>query len=172
MKEYKILRNLQISRWQEYKVLKLESLVEEPLAFLPGLEAYQSWTDEQWKKDLEKSQTQPHKLIFAEVDERIIGMAEMYYYPDTALKHNIFLMSLYVQKKWQGRGIGRELTEERIKIAKEDPKIKNIICEIFSSQIASLELHKKMGFEIVGNIKNFVSMDNQDYDKVILEKSI
>ena len=172
MKEYKILRNLDTSRWQKYKDLKLESLVEEPLAFLPSLEAYQSWTDEQWKKDLEKSQTQPYKLIFAEVQEIIIAMAEMYYYPDTSLKHNVFLMSLYVQKKWRGKGIGRELTEERIKIAKENPAIKNVICEIFSSQTTSLELHKKMGFEIVGSIKNFISRDGQYYDKVILEKFI
>ena len=170
--EYKILRNLETNRWQEYRDLKLESLREEPLAFLPGLEAYQSWTDEQWKKDLEKSQTLPYELIFTEVDGNIFGMAEMYYYPDTSLKHDVFLMSLYIQKKYRGKGIGRKLTEERIKIAKENSEIKNIICEIFSSQTASLELHKKMGFEVVGNIKNFVFMNDQYYDKIILEKFI
>ncbi|MBI2627036.1 MAG: GNAT family N-acetyltransferase [Parcubacteria group bacterium] len=172
MKEYKVLRNLETNRWQEYKDLKLESLVEEPLAFLPGLEAYQPWTDEQWKKDLESHQVLPYKLIFVEADKKIIAIADMYYYPDTLLKHNIFLMSLYVQKKWRGKGIGRELIEERIKIAKEDPKIKNIICEIFSSQTASLELHKKVGFEVVGNVKDFILVDGQYYDKTILEKSI
>jgi L-amino acid N-acyltransferase YncA len=172
VKEYKILRNLESNRWQEYRDLKLESLIKEPLAFLPGLEVYQSWTDERWKKDLEKKQTPPYKLVFAEVAERIIGMAEMYYYSDTSLEHNVFLMSLYVQNTWRGKGIGHELIEERIKIAEENPKIKNVLCEIFSSQVASIELHKKMGFEAVGSVKNFVFKDGQYYDKVILEKFI
>ena len=56
MKEYKILRSLEIGRWPEYKDFKLESLAKEPLAFLSGLEIYQPWTDEQWEKDLENLQ--------------------------------------------------------------------------------------------------------------------
>lgn len=70
----KILHTLNSARWREYKNLKLESLRSAPLAFFPGLEKFQNFSDGGWKKNLKNIQKTPNGFMFAEIECRLVGM--------------------------------------------------------------------------------------------------
>jgi len=168
--ETKIIEKLNPKRWQEYKQLKLESLTEEPLAFSPGLKEYETYDDKRWQVELKKLSEYPHTLIFVEADGELIGLGGIYYYQQESFKHNIFLQSLYVKPNWRGKRIGTKIIQFEIDIATRNPIIKNILCEIFSSQGESIKLHQKFGFELVGTIKNFICQNGKCYDKCNFQK--
>ena len=163
--EIKIIEKLDPKRWQEYKQLKLEALVNEPLAFSPGLMEYKKYDDERWQVELKKLSKYPHTLLFVEVGGEIVGLGGIYYYQQESFKHNVFLQSLYVKPNWREKGIGTKIIQFEIDIATRDPIIKNILCEIFSSQKES-----SLGFELVGTIKNFICQDGKCYDKCNFQK--
>lgn len=60
--------------------------------------------------------------------------------------------SVYVHKDFHGNGIGSLLLKELIEIAKNQ-KLHTMIGVIDSENKGSIAFHQKLGFEIVGNIK-------------------
>jgi L-amino acid N-acyltransferase YncA len=91
---------------------------------------------------LEKLSKHPHAVVFVEEGEELVGMGGIYFYNRKEVKHNVFLSGLYVKPNSRGRGIGRELIQARIDIASKNPSVKNILCEIFAPQSASVALHE------------------------------
>ncbi|MBE6121982.1 MAG: N-acetyltransferase [Erysipelotrichaceae bacterium] len=63
-------------------------------------------------------------------------------------------VSVYVDPEKRGRGYGRVLLEEIIRIAKE-AGFRNLISIITSENHASLHLHRKLGFQFSGELKSF-----------------
>ncbi|MEX0930565.1 MAG: GNAT family N-acetyltransferase [Candidatus Paceibacterota bacterium] len=168
----KISRGLYTLRWEEYRDLKLEALRNEPLAFSPGIEAYESYTDEDWQEELDKGQTPPSMMLFAEEEdtEKLIGMIGIRFYELPRFQHNAGLQALYVTPEMRGQGVGKALVSEALNVIADNKQIENIVCEIVSSQEASLALHKELGFEVVGTLKKFISHEGEYYDNYFLQK--
>lgn len=82
-------------------------------------------------------------LLIDEIDNQIIGALEL-----RNLNH---ICLLFVDKKYQNKGIGKRLFKEAVEyIKKNDPKIK--IVEVNSSPYAK-EIYKRMGFRERSNLK-------------------
>jgi len=171
MKELTYIENLSIERWKEYKDLKIEAIKNEPAAFSHELQDALNMTEEEWKSPLINKDGNGI-LVFAESEGKLIGMAGGRFFSKEKFKHNASLENLYVSPEYRGKGVGKELVELRMRIIKERPSVKNVICEVFTSQQASLELHKKLGFEVGGVIKDFLFIDGKYFDSVLLEKKI
>ncbi len=160
------------NRWQEYKELYLEALKESPHAFSHTLEEKTATTDDEWKKAIQEGCNEDSCLYFAELDGKLVGMIGFDKHKLTKLRHNAFLKTLFVLESYRGEGIGKMLIQKVLEKLTEDQEIKNIFTEIISTQTASIELHKKFGFEVVGELKDLFLIDGKYYSEYFLEKVI
>ncbi|MCB9187810.1 MAG: N-acetyltransferase [Flavobacteriales bacterium] len=112
---------------------------------------YQPKTSEEIK-DFYKSRVENNfPLIVALVNKQLAGFAtygpfrqkEGYKY---TVEH-----SIYIPTQFQGKGIGRYLLNYLIVQAKQN-NLKSMIAGIDNSNTASIEFHKKFGFQEVGRI--------------------
>ncbi|MEQ1500507.1 MAG: GNAT family N-acetyltransferase, partial [Parcubacteria group bacterium] len=160
--EIKIIDKLPVERWEEYKNLKIESIKDSPIAFSHELEEAINENDDYWKNGIGDS---PIKF-FAEDNGRLIGLVGGRVYSKKMFSHNAFIETLYVNSEYRGRGIGKLLEENIINKFKENPKVRNILCEVASTQEPSVALQKKLGFEISGIIKDFGYYDGKYIDNI------
>src|SRR5262249_7190010 len=77
--------------------------------------------------------------------------------------------SVYVDDEWQGRGIGRELLERLFESTEQDG-IWTIQTGVFPENEASLALHEKCGFRVVGTQERLGKLDGVWRDVVVLER--
>jgi len=169
--EIRYIHDLPLDRWEEFRDLRLEALRADPLAFSSGSDLLE-YSEKDWKDRLQKALDGNSILVFAESDGKLVGMGSVYLYEIDRYKHNASLQGLFVSVSYRGKGIGVGLINERIKLILPDSRIIQVMCEIFSSQVASLELHKKLGFEVTGKMSDFVKDGDNFYDSVFLQKQI
>jgi phosphinothricin acetyltransferase len=170
----KVIENLTINRWEEYKNIKISSIENEKLAFSESLEKLKSKTDEEWKKELKDLDHDKGVLIFLEDENnKLIGFAGAHVHSNPRLAHNAFLSNLYVYPEYRGQGFGTQLINERIRVLKNRyPEVSNLHCEIVTTQTSSIEIHKKIGFTISGEIKNLFKIEGVFYGEYWLQKNI
>ena len=107
---------------------------------------------EQQKEILEDKIKKGFPVIVAEYEGKVVGFGmysefrfrEAYKY---TVEH-----SVYVDKGYHGKGIGKLLLQELIQLAKKQ-NLHTMIAVIDSENQSSVEFHKKYGFKTVGIIK-------------------
>lgn len=78
-------------------------------------------------------------------------------------------VSLYVDSEHQGDGIGSALME-RVINSSEEHGIWTLFSSIFPENIATLRLHEKSGFRIVGTREKIARLDGRWRDTLLLER--
>ncbi|XKT75309.1 MAG: GNAT family N-acetyltransferase [Patescibacteria group bacterium UBA2103] len=163
-----ILTNLPKERFLEYKNLKLESIKSDPLAFSATEEELLKRTDEDWQKDLNDK----HRIFFfAEENGELVGMASTQLYVKDRFKHLAFLYSLYVKESQRGKGVATLLIQKREEVLKQKG-VTQVVCEIYGTQIPSIQLHEKLGYKEAGRIPNFSCTEDGCVDKITFYKAI
>ena len=171
MEEIKII-TIGSERWQEYKELQIEAVRQELVAFLPTYEEKIAMPDSDYKDELDRAEKGEIILLFAEMNGKLVGMGGASFHTLSKMKHNSYLWNLFVPKDFRRKGIGMLLSERRIEEIKKRKEIKNIFCEIVVTQIASVELHKKLGFEIVGELESLFFVEGNYINQFSLQKKI
>jgi phosphinothricin acetyltransferase len=77
--------------------------------------------------------------------------------------------SVYVAEHARGRGLGRALLE-RLCADADAAGVWTIQTSIFPENLASLELHKRCGFRVVGRREQIAQLDGVWRDTVLLER--
>jgi phosphinothricin acetyltransferase len=88
-------------------------------------------------------------IIVAENDGLILGWAALSKYDKKCAYSNTAEISLYVKQEFQGQGIGKKLMNRIIKMGKK-AGIHSIVARITAGNNISIDLHKSVGFEIIG----------------------
>ncbi len=170
--EIKIIKNLPLERWEEFKNLKIEAIKDSPSAFSHELSEAESQPDESWRSVLNKNIERKSIVIFLESEEKLIGLIGGRVYSKEMFKHNASIDTLYINKKYRGRGLAELLEKTIIEMISQNPQVINIICEVSSSQVASLALQKKLGFQVSGVLKDFGYFEGKYLDSVHFIKRI
>jgi RimJ/RimL family protein N-acetyltransferase len=63
-------------------------------------------------------------------------------------------ISYLIDPKFHGKGYGSELLRQGVRIAREDPRIKNVIGEVMIENKASVKAFENLGFIIMSNTKS------------------
>ncbi len=163
---------LPVERWEEYKNLYIEAVIHEPLAFGENEKEMSELPDKEWQDDLLNAQEGKSVILFAEHDNKLIGLGSGSFHKREKLKHNAFLSSLYVSKEWRGQGIGKQLIEKRLDLISKNQNITDVHCEIMSTQTVSISLHTQLGFEITGTIPRLIFEEGKYRDEVWMHKKI
>jgi len=108
-------------------------------------------------------------LIVAEKDDIILGWAALSKYSTRCAYSDTAEISLYVKGDFQDRGIGKKLME---KIVQEGKKagLHVIIARITDGNEKSIHLHKSVGFENVGIMKEVGWKFGKRLDVYLMQK--
>lgn len=91
----------------------------------------------------------PYPLIVAVVDGVVVGYSSLSPFRQKAAYAKTVEISVYIDPKFWGRGIGKILMEEILKRAKE-LQYHIVISGITAGNDASVKLHEKFGFSYIG----------------------
>ncbi|GJL87197.1 MAG: hypothetical protein DHS20C03_09060 [Minwuia thermotolerans] len=150
--------------------MRLEALKSDPQAFSDHFDVVKGMSDEDWCVNMKRQSQNGSSLIFAEENGVLVGMSggRQYQFPD--FSHNYSLQSLFVSPHQRRRGFGKRLLRAHIEFAlKKNPGIANFLCEIYSSQVESINLHIDFGFIVVGRIVEFRKAKSQKSDLIYMQ---
>ena len=98
--------------------------------------------------DWDRSNLEGHRLVALQEGE-VVGWAALSPVSSRCVYEGVTENSVYVADSAQGRGVGRALLEELIARSERDG-IWTIHAGVFPENEASIELHKRCGFRVVG----------------------
>ena len=124
--------------------------------------AVPSW--EEW----DASHLPGHRLV-ARVDGEVAGWAAAAPVSDRCAYRGVAWDSVYVRREARGRGIGRLLLERLVRAA-DAGGIWTLQAGIFPENAASIALHRRCGFRIVGVRERLGRQDGTWRDVVLLER--
>ena len=105
----------------------------------------------------------------AEIENKVVGWVALTPFSKRAVYRGVAELSLYIDPAYSGRGIGNMLLEKLIEEAQKEG-FWTLQAAIFPENKASIHLHQKNGFRIVGFREKIAQRDGQWYDNVLMEK--
>lgn len=94
-----------------------------------------------------------HPLLVYERDEKAIAYASLSTYREKKAFDGSVELSIYIHKDYRGIGIGKQLMEAILKLAKEIDEIHTVVSVITGGNETSDKLHEKFGFTYCGLVK-------------------
>ena len=122
-----------------------------------------SW--DQW----DRTHLPDHRLIAADADGHVVGWAALAPVTDRCVYRGVAEDSVYVHPRHHGRGVGTALLE-RLIAASEQAGYWTIQTGIFPENTASLTLHERAGFRIVGRRERLGQLNGVWRDTYLLER--
>ena len=103
------------------------------------------------------------------LDNTLVGWAALSPVSDRCVYGGVAEVSVYVNTNYGGKGIGTLLLEGLVNKS-ENEGFWTLQAGIFRENIASIELHKKVGFREIGYREKVGKKNGIWYDNVILER--
>jgi len=107
---------------------------------------------EQQRNILEEKISKNFPVIVAELDGNVVGFGMYSEFRFREAYKFTVEHSVYVNEAFHGKGIGKQLLQELIVLARKQ-KLHTMIAVIDSENQSSVEFHEKFGFKTVGIIK-------------------
>ena len=110
-----------------------------------------------------------HPVIVADAGGQVVGWGSLNpYNPRPAYEH-VADFSVYVERGWRGKGVGRRLLARLIELAREIGYHKMMLAA-FPFNEAGVALYERMGFSRVGICHEMGLLDGAWVDTVVMEK--
>ena len=110
-----------------------------------------------------------YEVIVAEVEESIAGWASLNPYSHRCAYNGVADLSVYIQRKQRGKGIGKALLKDLEDRAKKSDFHK-LVLFTFPFNQAGQGLYKGIGFREVGVFQEQGKLDNKYVDVMAMEK--
>jgi L-amino acid N-acyltransferase YncA len=153
------LRELRQEDWPAVREIFEQGIAGRNATFETEAPSWEAW---------DHSQLDGHRWVAVE-QGRVVGWVAAHPVSLRPCYTGVVEHSVYVHDDWQGRGIGRALLG-RLFESTEQAGIWTIQTGIFPENEASLALHVKCGFRIVGTQERLGKMDGVWRDVVVLER--
>ncbi|HVN48640.1 MAG TPA: GNAT family N-acetyltransferase [Bacteroidota bacterium] len=150
---------LQKECWREVERIYLEGIATKNATFETQAPSWEAW-DVAHRSDCR---------IVAKIDNRIVGWAALSPVSRRSVYAGVAEISIYVDKECRHQGVGSALMKAMIEQS-EAGGVWTLQAGIFPENIASIELHKKHGFRILGIREKIGMMDGCWRDLAFLER--
>ena len=112
-------------------------------------------------------------FILAIEDIEVIGLAFVNKFRENSGYRFSYEHSIYVDPTFINKGYGNKVLQELLKICKKIAKIKNLIAVIGGKyNFASINIHKKNGFDYIGTIRKAGFKKNRWIDSIYMQKRL
>ena len=110
-----------------------------------------------------------HPVIVGEVGGRVVGWSSLNSFSPRQAYDNVADFSVYVERAWRGRGVGRRLLEALIARGRELGYHK-LVLAAFPFNEAGVALYRRVGFSEVGVYREQGQLDGKWVDVVVMER--
>lgn len=110
-----------------------------------------------------------HPVLVAEDDGLVVGWASLNVFNARRAYDHVADLSLYVDREWRGRGVGRHLLEALVARAIELGYHK-LVLAAFPWNAAGMRAYGRAGFREVGIYREQGRLDGRWVDTVVMEK--
>ncbi len=107
--------------------------------------------------------------LAAWIANQLVGWAALSPVSSRCVYGGVAEVSVYVHTRFQGKGIGSKLLEHLI-TESEQESIWTLQSGIFPQNIASINLHKKLGFRTIGYRERIGKLGDTWYNNVLMER--
>jgi L-amino acid N-acyltransferase YncA len=107
--------------------------------------------------------------LVAREDGRILGWAALSPYSSRACYRGVAEVSIYIARDARGKGVGRALLE-RLVTESEGAHIWTLQASVLDGNNASIALHERCGFRVVGVREKLARKRNEWRDVVLMER--
>lgn len=111
----------------------------------------------------------PDARLVAREGGRIVGWAALSRISERCVYEGVAEVSVYVAADARGRGVGRRLLEELVRVS-EDAGVWTLQAGIFPENAASVALHERCGFRVVGTRERLGRLRDRWRDVALLER--
>jgi Sortase and related acyltransferases len=145
------------SDWEQVKNIYLEGIKTGVATFQSEAPTWESW---------DKGHLDCCRLV-ARSQCDILGWVALSPTSSRSCYEGVVEVSIYIDEKYKGQGVGTELLLSIIKQS-EEKGIWSLYCSIIRENEASIELHKKCGFREIGIREKIAKMSNGKWHDVVL----
>jgi RimJ/RimL family protein N-acetyltransferase len=158
-----VVKKLEEDRWKEYRDLRLEALIKEPIAFGSSYDEEKNLSEEEWRKRIGNA-------FFAMSEDKPIGM--IVYVRDNKIKtkHIGNIFGVYVTREYRGKGVGKKLMDIVLAQVQKSKDVVKIKLTVNPEQKVAVKLYQNCGFKIVGQLKKELYVEGKFYDELSMEK--
>jgi phosphinothricin acetyltransferase len=153
------VRELRDEDWPAVKAIFEQGIVGGQATFEVEAPSWDAW---------DKTHLDGHRLVAVQGGE-VVGWAALAPVSERCCYEGVAEDSVYVADEAQGRGVGRALLAELIERAERDG-FWTLQAGIFPENTASVELHKRCGFRVVGVRERLGHQHGVWRDVVLMER--
>lgn len=110
-----------------------------------------------------------HPVIVAEDHGRVVGWASVNPFNPRAAYDHVADFSIYIERSWRGKGVGRKLLDRLLELARGIGFHKMVLAAL-DHNAAGLALYTSAGFTRVGVYREQGQLDGRWVDVLIMEK--
>lgn len=110
-----------------------------------------------------------HPVIVAEDNGTVTGWGSLNQFSPREAYRHVVDFSIYVERAYRGRGVGKVMLARLIELAGEQGFHKMVL-SAFPSNSGGVTLYERMGFRTVGIYKEQGMLDGRWVDTIIMEK--
>ena len=107
--------------------------------------------------------------LVAELNNEVAGFAVLSQVSKREVYRGVAEVTIYISESQRGKGLGKQLLDALV-IESENQGFWTLQAGIFSSNEASIKLHKSCGFRIVGIREKIGKRDSIWHDNVLMER--
>jgi L-amino acid N-acyltransferase YncA len=110
-----------------------------------------------------------HSRLVFELNNNVLGWAALSPFSERKAYEGVAELSIYADTNYLGQGIGTALMQEVIR-SSEANGIWTLFSSVFPENMATLKLHEKFGFRIIGKREKIAMLDGAWRDTILLER--
>lgn len=145
--------------WNAVRAIYLEGIATGNATFEKSAPDWEKWDGEHLRAC----------RLVARSEREVIGWAALSPVSGRCIYAGVAEVSVYVAERVRGGGIGLALLSALV-LASEQEGIWTLQAGIFPENTASIELHKRAGFRVVGTRERLGRMDGRWRDVVLMER--
>ena len=147
------------AHWEEVKNIYLQGIATGHATFQTGAPTWEEW---------DKGHLATCRLVATQADA-VCGWAALTPVSGRCVYAGVAEVSVYVGENFRGQGVGHQLLESLI-TQSESQNIWTLQAGIFPENVASVKLHEKLGFRIVGLRERLAKMNGTWRNVYLLER--
>jgi L-amino acid N-acyltransferase YncA len=110
-----------------------------------------------------------HPVVVAVTDGQVVGWGSLNSFNPRSVYDHVVDLSVYVERGWRGRGVGRVLMQDLVTLGQTLGYHKMVLAT-FPYNEAGVTLYRKMGFTLVGVYHEQGQLDGRWVDVLIMER--
>ena len=150
---------LRPEHWPEVARIYADGIATGNATFETAVPEWDAW---------DRSHLPAHRFVALD-GERVVGWVAVSRVSDRCAYEGVVENSVYVDTSAQGRGVGRLLLEALL-ASTEAAGIWTIQTGIFPENVASIAVHERVGFRVVGRRERLGRLDGTWRDVLLLER--